>query len=77
MAYHARRSRKISREELLTLVGAGAMLGPGAWREDGNGAYTIFDPKDLDFIRDRSVKITRRHDGAVRVDVLKYGKPTI
>jgi hypothetical protein len=68
----------ISRDELLVLVGAGAAgFGPCSWRTDGNGAFTIFSQEALNFIRDRSVRINRGRDGSVRVDVLKYGRPTL
>jgi hypothetical protein len=68
----------ISRDELLVLVGAGAGgFGPCTSRTDGNGAFSIFSQEDLNFIRDRSVQISRGRDGSVRVDVLKYGRPTV
>jgi hypothetical protein len=65
------RKGKITREELILLVGVGATRHSSGWK---NGEpYTIFEARDLDYVRERSVRISRKANGDVEVRLSRYG----
>ncbi len=71
MAYR----RRISREELLELVGVLAPM-QGNWGQN-NEPYAIISKRDLEFVHNNIVRIRRNADGSVRVDLKRFGRPTI
>jgi hypothetical protein len=61
--------RKLSKRELLELAAAVAIRQFNE-RASGDGVYGVIDARDLAWVRRNTVKVTRKKDGSVRVDVI-------